>query len=644
MYTGLNSNVTDQSMTLHYGDGITKAFGTSATLYLDRTLVFLDGTLQTSGITFDNNLVNFEVAPALGTKVLICIMQGIRYNPYEIATGAVSSSKLTGHPKTLSLLQIPTANVIYSTGLSSLSVFEINELTKSLTASNSDVELGTNLDTLVDTGSQTITGSKTFSSIPNIPRKPITWLSKSGHNTILMLRGGELYSTSGTAASYNNGATGRGISGQPLLFGGDKFKNVPIPVYSPIKSAGLRGSGVAYALLENGDLYTWGYNSSSGACGLGHTNQVGFPTLSNTGVVEVFNSNGTNGDGLGGEYNSNDGARLIIRKTDGYLYGAGHNGDGQFGLGHTTTPQPSWVQLTSLGTNVTKVFNCSSYGGCVFVQKSDYTIWVTGRNFNGQLGLSTLTNITTFTDVTTNWQGGTGWVLEHVTGGWNYFDGANASYAATTVMLLRNDSTGATKVLTCGSNAWGSMGDGSTTQKTAPYLIPNSGDVKKIAGNGGAPNTVHMLNNDGTLYAWGHNTYGAMGDGTAVSKTSPTLVQSNVVDMFVDQMSHWNVGYKSLQIIKKTDGLYYITGFNGSGACGLGHATTPVTSFTQMILPRNEDFVEFGWISGTTTDCYAMFGRTATHKLYTWGYNGHNAIIMNNTNNCLVPVRINFGD
>lgn len=613
-------------------DGATTTFVLSRTVKdVSKLLVFFDGIHQTQGFNIVGDSLVFDEAPPANTRVSIRIISSEVANIRELADGSVSAAKFTSAAlNTIETSQLGNNRAFYSPSSATLNTFQINDLTKTIMSSASHADFGSSVDVLVKTGEQTISGVKTFTTKFVADREPITWLSSTGHSVGMAIKGGRLYSACATSAAYNNGATGRGLTGTHAINGISRFKEVPIPSSSPLVKAGLRGSGAGWALMQDGTLYTWGYNST-GCCGLGHVNQVPYPTLSTTDVVEVYDNDGA------GEYESNSGCRLIIKKTDGYLYATGHNGDGEFGLSNTTN-YSTWQQLTSLGTNVVKVFNLGVYAGCVFVQKSDDTIWVAGRNANGQLGLgNTTVNITTFTDATTNWGGGTGWKLEYVTGGWGYYTTA-ASYAATNVMLLKNGTT--TKVMTCGANTWGGCGDGTTTQRTIPYQIPNSNSVQQISASGGPPCTIHMLNTDGTLYAWGHNTYGAMGDGTTITKNAPTLVQSNVISILSGNVSTWNYGYQIYTAIKKADGVY-MTGENAQGQCGLGHSSSPVTSFTKTLFPADADVIEMGYFA-STNNAHILMARTADHNLYGWGYNGHNGVHDGGTANVLVPTLLNF--
>ena len=76
-------------------------------------------------------------------------------------------------------------------------------------------------------------------------------------------------------------------------------------------------------------------------------------------------------------------------------------------------------------------------------------------------------------------------------------------------LTLKNDGT----VLAWGANYFGQLGNGSTGgSSNTPGQVSNLTDVKAIAISG--PHSL-ALKNDGTVWAWGYNYYGQLGDGNS---------------------------------------------------------------------------------------------------------------------------------
>ena len=74
-----------------------------------------------------------------------------------------------------------------------------------------------------------------------------------------------------------------------------------------------------------------------------------------------------------------------------------------------------------------------------------------------------------------------------------------------------------------GRNDFGQLGDNTTIDRSLPMQI-NGNTWAKIAS--GANHSL-AIKNDGTLWAWGQNNYGQLGDNTTISKTSPVQVDGN---------------------------------------------------------------------------------------------------------------------
>jgi alpha-tubulin suppressor-like RCC1 family protein len=130
-------------------------------------------------------------------------------------------------------------------------------------------------------------------------------------------------------------------------------------------------------------------------------------------------------------------------------------------------------------------------------------------------------------------------------------------------LALKKDGT----VWAWGYNNHGQLGDGTTTTRTTPVQIAGLTNVAAIA-----TKTDHSLavKKDGTVWAWGKNNYGKLGDGTAVTRYTPVQVVglSGVVSVAA--------GYLTSLALKQ-DGTVWGWGFNESGMIGDGTTTTKLT-------------------------------------------------------------------
>lgn len=119
------------------------------------------------------------------------------------------------------------------------------------------------------------------------------------------------------------------------------------------------------------------------------------------------------------------------------------------------------------------------------------------------------------------------------------------------------------------------MGDGTIVQKTAPALIPTLSGVNSI--NAGF-DYASVLKSDGTIWSWGRNLNGQLGDGTNVDQLSPIQqVQgnfSNVNKIFAEYNHTFAI---------KNDGTLWAWGQNTNNALGDGsssgvHRYVPIQS------------------------------------------------------------------
>ena len=140
-----------------------------------------------------------------------------------------------------------------------------------------------------------------------------------------------------------------------------------------------------HSLILKNDNTLWG-------CGNNNEGQLG---LGDTSYRSIFTQVTTNADDIKKIYCGYN--HTLILKNNGTLWGCGYNANGQLGLGDTTN-RNTFIQVTT-NTNNIKSVHCGGYH--TFILKNDGTLWGTGYNNDGRLGLEDGTK-NTFTQVTTN--------------------------------------------------------------------------------------------------------------------------------------------------------------------------------------------------------------------------------------------------
>ncbi len=173
--------------------------------------------------------------------------------------------------------------------------------------------------------------------------------------------------------------------------------------------------------------------------------------------------------------------------------------------------------------------------------KLDHTLWCWGQNFAGQLGIGGASDAHTPSQVLTLGPGVAG-------------VGAGALHTCA-IKLDKN--------LWCwGSNAGGQLGDGSQIDKQTPAQVSVLGaSVASVAA--GSQHTC-AIRIDGALWCWGYNGYGQLGDGSQIDQKVPEQVGAlgtNVAEVAAG--AHHTCA-------RRIDGTLWCWGANGYGQLGDG--------------------------------------------------------------------------
>jgi alpha-tubulin suppressor-like RCC1 family protein len=126
-------------------------------------------------------------------------------------------------------------------------------------------------------------------------------------------------------------------------------------------------------------------------------------------------------------------------------------------------------------------------------------------------------------------------------------------------LALKSDGT----VWAWGTNTYGQVGDGTTTQRSAPVQVPGLTGVTAIAAGRHMSFAVGSDgSSSGVLWAWGRNDSGQLGDGSTLARTSPVTVALMTGVVSVAAGYDWAIALKS-------DGTVWAWG--GNTDCALGN-------------------------------------------------------------------------
>jgi len=277
-------------------------------------------------------------------------------------------------------------------------------------------------------------------------------------------------------------AWGDNVSGQ-LGNGTYNISSTPVTVTGLDSAVTSIASGDVHTivLLANGTVKTWGNNNLS---------QLGSGSSSNI-PVTVTGLGGTATAVAAGSYHN------VVLFADGTLKSWGYNVHGQLGNG-TNTDSAVPVTVSGIEGNVTAV--TAGYAHTVVIL-DDGTIKSWGYNSHGQLGNSTTTSSSTPVTVA-----GLAGRVTALAAGENH-----------TVALLEDGTLQA-----WGWNGYGQLGNGTTTNSSTPVTVVGLGG-RVIAIVAGKAHTIALLEN-GTVKAWGLNSYGELGNGTHANSSTPVTV------------------------------------------------------------------------------------------------------------------------
>jgi len=168
-------------------------------------------------------------------------------------------------------------------------------------------------------------------------------------------------------------------------------------------------------------------------------------------------------------------------------------------------------------------------------------------------------------------------------------------------LVLKADGT----VWAWGTNGSGELGDGSTTSRTTAARVPGLDHVVAVSAGSGH---CLALKADGTVWAWGDNQTNQLGDGTTSDRHSPVQVSglTNIVAV--------EAGYLHSLALTATGGLK-AWGLNQSGALGDGTTTNRANPVDVLGLTSG--------VKGMSAGFFFSVAVTTAGAVKAWGANAY---------------------
>jgi len=268
------------------------------------------------------------------------------------------------------------------------------------------------------------------------------------------------------------------------------------------------------------------------------------------------------------------GTRPVVR-----LWAWGNNTSGRLGDG-TTVSKSSPVSVVGGYSDWVQV-SVSNFGLGV---RANGTLWSWGSNSGGSLGDGTTVSKSSPVSVL---GGFTDWI--------------QASAGAGQGLGLRANGT----LWSWGSNSFGKLGDDTVGNKSSPVSVVG-GFTDWVQVSAGDDHVVALRAN-GTAWSWGYNLYGRLGDGTTVHKSSPVSVVGGFTDWVQVSAGGGNSGGL------RSNGTIWTWGSNSEGQ--LGDNTTTSRSSPVSVVGGFTDWIQLS--AGYTHS----FGLRANGTAWSWGPN-----------------------
>lgn len=393
----------------------------------------------------------------------------------------------------------------------------------------------------------------------------------------------------------------------------------------------------ASAIKTDGTLWSWGRNSS-GQLGIGDAADRSSPVQVGTQTYwsKLFRYMPNQSTGAGGF------AALTTSKT---MFAAGYNTNateqGYLGANYAST-QLSPVQVGSQ-TNWDSVVATTSAGVAI---KTTGALWSWGQGLAQGSIQSAWSPVQVGT--LTNW--------------------SKINAGVDHVMAIKTDGT----LWGWGLNNLGQLGLGDITNRSSPVQV---GTLTNWSSLGIAPSASSSaaINDAGTMFAWGYNGQGNLGDGTTTNRSSPVQIATSVASV--------SAGAEILGYVK-TDGSVFNTGYTANtGGSSATTQSSPVqvvsvttydTTFIRVAVryyaaKANDTKYIYTWGIGTSAvannypaaniTVYALgvsspvqvgtltswtnpSGIVSPGVIYTWGYNATGQLGLGDTLDRLGPIKL----
>ena len=286
-------------------------------------------------------------------------------------------------------------------------------------------------------------------------------------------------------------ACGQNYNGQLGLgntTGQSVFTQVTTNINNDVKQV-AGGNNHTFKLKNDGSIWSCGYNGKG---------QLGLGTIDTNNTHTTFTQVTTNINNDVKQIACGD-QHTVILKNDGSVWACGYNSTGQLGV-NDSSDRSSFTKVTTNINNDVKEVHCGHES--TFTIKNNGSLWATGNNAYGQLGLGNTSHKSTFTQVTVNASD----IKQIACGSYHTF-------------ILKNDGS----LYSCGWNQGGLGVTDTSADLYSSFTLISGGDhsIRSVDCGYGFS---YVIKNNGELWSCGYNDYGNLGLGHKTTTWSFTYL------------------------------------------------------------------------------------------------------------------------
>lgn len=447
----------------------------------------------------------------------------------------------------------------------------------------------------------------------------------AGEHTLALTSAGTIWAwgQNGTGSLGNNSTLNSNLPVQVL-----DPANPALPFTNVIAVAA--GANHSLAIRSDGTVWAWGSNAS-GELGNGVTSAL--PTtlpiqvhgLGNVGFLQNAIAISASGQATGGLGSGQSFAVVANDIMGANVYAWGNNSDGLLGINSGATNVTFPTQVFGL---LNHVIDVSSGPFHTLFLMSTGEVFGAGSNAFGELGDGTFVSPKIAPVQTRSVDG-----LSNLTQVIAISTGTRFSEA------LLSDG----RVVTWGINNVGQLGINSFTfDSNLPVFVVDTVNppfLNKVVGIAAKFDVGRAIKSDRTIWSWGGNTFGQIGDGTTVT---PRLAPVQVINLagyeLMKAIGSSSQSQATLSI--RTDGTVWAWGSNSMGQLGIGSLAPTFSLFpVQVHGPGNVGFLtDIKQVSGGLSHSIAL---KSDGTVWTWGDNTFGALgIGTFGGNSTVPVQV----